>query len=38
MAEEFHEILDADVGSSDEHINSLNADSVLFAAVQGLSE
>ncbi len=36
MAEEFHDIVD--VGASDEHINSLNADGVLFAAVQGLSE
>jgi hypothetical protein len=36
MAEEFHDIVA--VGSSDEHINSINADGVLFAAVQGLSE
>jgi len=38
MAEEFHGILDIDLGSSDEHINSLNADGTLFAAVQGLAE
>jgi hypothetical protein len=38
MAEEFHGILDVDLGSSDEHINSLNADGTLFAAVQGLAE
>jgi hypothetical protein len=38
MAEEFHGILDVDLGSSDEHINSLNADGTLFAAVQGLTE
>ena len=37
MAEEFHDILDIDLGSSDEHINSLNADGMLFAAVQGLA-
>jgi len=36
MAEDFHDIVD--LGSSDEHINSINADGVLFAAVQGLSE
>jgi hypothetical protein len=38
MAEEFHGILDVDLGSSDEHINSLNADGTLFAAVQGLAQ
>ena len=38
MAEEFHSILDSNLGSSDEHINSLNADGTLFAAVQGLAE
>ena len=38
MAEEFHDILDDDVGSSDDHINSINADGILFAAVQGLAE
>ena len=38
MAEEFHGILDINLGSSDEHINSLNADGTLFAAVQGLAE
>ena len=38
MAEEFHSILDINLGSSDEHINSLNADGTLFAAVQGLAE
>jgi len=36
MAEDFHDIVD--VGSSDDHINAVNADGVLFAAVQGLSE
>jgi len=36
MAEEFHEAFD--VGDSDEHINSINADGVMFAAIQGLSE
>jgi chaperonin cofactor prefoldin len=35
MAGEFHDIVD--VGSSEEHINTINADGVLFAAVQGLS-
>jgi chromosome segregation ATPase len=35
MAEEFHDAFD--VGDSDEHINSINADGVAFAAVQGLS-
>lgn len=35
MAEDFHEVVD--VGNSDEHINSLNADGVLFAAVKGLA-
>jgi DNA repair ATPase RecN len=35
MAEEFHDAFD--VGSSDEHINSINADGVAFAALQGLS-
>lgn len=38
MAEEFHSILDDAVGSSDDHINSINADGMLFAAVQGLAE
>jgi hypothetical protein len=38
MAEEFHSILDTNLGSSDEHINSLNADGTLFAAVQGLAQ
>lgn len=36
MAEDFHHVVD--VGSSDDHINSMNADGVLFAAVQGLSQ
>ncbi|PSQ40266.1 hypothetical protein BRD13_00175 [Halobacteriales archaeon SW_5_70_135] len=36
MAEDFHDAFD--VGDSDEHINSVNARGVLFAAVQGLSE
>jgi hypothetical protein len=35
MAEEFHDAFD--VGSSDEHINSINADGVALAAIQGLS-
>jgi chromosome segregation ATPase len=35
MAGDFHEAFD--VGSSDEHINSINADGVAFAAIQGLS-
>ena len=35
MAEDFHDAFD--VGDSDEHINSVNARGVLFAAVQGLS-
>jgi hypothetical protein len=36
MAEEFHDAVD--VGASDEHINAINADGVLFAAVQALSK
>lgn len=36
MAEEFHDAFD--VGDSDEHINSVNADGAAFAAIQGLSE
>jgi hypothetical protein len=35
MAEGFHDAFD--VGSSDEHINSINADGVAFAAIQGLA-
>jgi len=35
MAEDFHDAFD--VGSSDEHINSINADGVALAAIQGLS-
>ncbi|ERH11168.1 MAG: hypothetical protein J07HX64_02950 [halophilic archaeon J07HX64] len=35
MAEEFHDAFD--VGDSDKHINSVNADGVAFAAIQGLS-
>jgi hypothetical protein len=36
MAEDFHDAFD--VGSSDKHINSINADGAAFAAIQGLSE
>jgi len=36
MAEGFHDAFD--VGSSDEHINSINADGAAFAAIQGLAE
>lgn len=36
MAEDFHEAVE--VGDSDEHINSVNADGVAFAAIQGLSQ
>jgi len=36
MAEEFHDAFD--VGDSDKHINSINADGAAFAAIQGLSE
>lgn len=36
MAEEFHDAFE--LGSSDEHINSVNADGVALAAIQGLSE
>lgn len=35
MAEEFHAAFE--VGDSDEHINSIDADGVAFAAIQGLS-
>jgi hypothetical protein len=35
MAEEFHDAFD--VGDSDEHINSVNADGIALAAIQGLS-
>jgi FtsZ-binding cell division protein ZapB len=35
MAEEFHKAVD--VGQSDEHINSINADGVALAAIQGLA-
>lgn len=35
MAEDFHDAVD--VGDSDDHINSINADGVAFAAIQGLS-
>ncbi|QCC50851.1 tail fiber domain-containing protein [Halapricum salinum] len=38
MAEDFHEAFEADLGDSDEHINSINADGLAFAAIQGLSE
>jgi len=36
MAEDFHEAFD--LGDSDEHINSVNADGVALAAIQGLAE
>ena len=36
MAEDFHEAFD--VGDTDEHINSINADGVAFAAIQGLAQ
>lgn len=36
MAEDFHDAFD--VGSSEKHINSINADGAAFAAIQGLSE
>ena len=36
MAEDFHEVVD--VGTSDDHINSINADGVALAAIQGLSQ
>jgi chromosome segregation ATPase len=36
MAEDFHDLVD--VGSSDEHINSVDADGVAFAAIQGLAD
>lgn len=36
MAEDFHDAFD--VGSSDDHINSINADGVALAAIQGLAE
>jgi archaellum component FlaC len=36
MAEDFHEVVD--VGTSDEHINSVNARGVAFGAIQGLAE
>ena len=36
MAEDFHAAVD--VGTSDEHINSINADGVALAAIQGLAE
>ena len=35
MAEDFHDTVD--VGQSDEHINSINADGVALAAIQGLA-
>jgi hypothetical protein len=35
MAEDFHDAFD--VGASDEHINSVTADGIAFAAIQGLS-
>jgi hypothetical protein len=36
MAEDFHEAFD--VGRSDKHINSINADGVALAAIEGVSE
>jgi hypothetical protein len=36
MAEEFHR--EFDLGSSDEHINSVNADGIALAAIQGLAD
>ena len=36
MAEDFHNAVD--VGNSDEHINSINADGVALAAIQGLAD
>ena len=36
MAEDFHAAVD--VGASDEHINSINADGVALAAIQGLAD
>lgn len=36
MAEDFHAAVE--VGDSDEHINSINADGLAFAAIQGLAE
>mgnify|MGYP006281421227 CR=1 FL=1 len=37
MAEDFHGELPIEVGGSNEHINSINADGVAFAAIQGLA-
>ena len=37
MAEDFHGALPYDLGSSEEHINSLNADGVALGAVKGLA-
>jgi len=36
MAEDFHEVVE--IGDSDDHINSINADGVAFAAIQGLAQ
>jgi hypothetical protein len=36
MAEDFHDVVD--VGTDDGSINSINADGVAFAAIQGLAE
>jgi hypothetical protein len=38
MAEDFHGALPYDLGSSEDHINSLNADGVALGAVKGLSQ
>ena len=37
MAEDFHRALPYDLGSSEDHINSLNADGVALGAVKGLA-
>lgn len=37
MAEDFHGTLPYDLGSSDDHINSINADGVALGAVKGLA-
>ena len=38
MAEDFHGELPYDLGNSDDHINSINADGVALAAIKGLTE
>lgn len=37
MAEDFHGILPYDLGGSDDHINSINADGVALGAIKGLA-